>query len=199
MTELHERIKEIRKRSFLTQAQFAERLGISRTHISKIENGLDTPSDKLMDNICKEFWISISWLKHGKGSKQPGLEQLESWFGKSTLTNLEFEQANKLIGLRKQMANEIINAIFKTRIKFISDVDNFILTFTHIIAKFSKKIKQTGFDEIRLYPTGLKDEGNILLEEIFSFRDLAPDLYVRALKDILSELYGNPIRIHTET
>ena len=44
------KIKEFRKKSNLTQAQLAEKAGISETHISKIEIGSNAPS---IENFLK--------------------------------------------------------------------------------------------------------------------------------------------------
>lgn len=44
MSSINNRIKEIRKNNNLNQKQFAQILGISQTHISKIESNKDMPS-----------------------------------------------------------------------------------------------------------------------------------------------------------
>ena len=38
------KIKEFRKKAKLTQAQLAEKIGLSETHMSKIETGTNTPT-----------------------------------------------------------------------------------------------------------------------------------------------------------
>lgn len=68
MGTINERIKEIRKINKLNQQQFAQLLGISQTHISKIESSKDMPSKKLQKLICIEFNINPEWLENGTGS-----------------------------------------------------------------------------------------------------------------------------------
>lgn len=64
---LGERIKIVRKSNKLNQADFAKRLGISQTHVSKIEKNIENPSETLLILISLEFGISKEWLKGGIG------------------------------------------------------------------------------------------------------------------------------------
>ena len=52
METIGERIKFVRKSNNRTQVQFARELGISQTHISKIEKGVEHPSEMLLLFIC---------------------------------------------------------------------------------------------------------------------------------------------------
>jgi len=65
MDEICIRMKELRKDFCLSQVEFAERLGITNAHISKIEKGKTVPSDALIKLICKEFNVNELWLKKG--------------------------------------------------------------------------------------------------------------------------------------
>lgn len=68
---MNERIKQLRARLNLTQAQFAERLNLSRNYIAVIEIGQREPSDRTILDICREFGVSESWLRTGSGSMIP--------------------------------------------------------------------------------------------------------------------------------
>ncbi len=67
---LGERIKKIRKDCFLTQSEFAERMLVSASYISKVEAGKENPSDIFLKLMSLEFNISLDWLKTGKGTKE---------------------------------------------------------------------------------------------------------------------------------
>ena len=54
------KIKEIRKRSQLTQELFAEKIGIEPSSLSNIENGKSFPSMQTVLNITKKFKISYN-------------------------------------------------------------------------------------------------------------------------------------------
>lgn len=62
-----ERIKELRKALRLTQAAFAERIGIRQNSVAVIEIGKNTPSDQTIAFICREFRVSEEWLRNGTG------------------------------------------------------------------------------------------------------------------------------------
>lgn len=60
------RVKWIRKDYNLTQVGFANRLGVTNSHISAIEKGKTVPSQALAKLISKEFKINYDWLIDGK-------------------------------------------------------------------------------------------------------------------------------------
>lgn len=64
---MKERIATIRKNANLSQAEMAERLGLSRNFISLIENGNRIPSDRTTSDICREFSVNRIWLETGAG------------------------------------------------------------------------------------------------------------------------------------
>ena len=65
---LGERIKFVRKSNKLNQADFAKKLGISQTHVSKIEKNIENPSETLLRFTSYMFAINIEWLKTGSGT-----------------------------------------------------------------------------------------------------------------------------------
>lgn len=69
--EVYERIKYIRKKELnMTQEEFGQALGVSRSVIANIEyNRLARPEQKepIIKLICKQFHINESWLRTGEG------------------------------------------------------------------------------------------------------------------------------------
>ena len=61
------RIKLVRQQLGLTQQQFAEKIGISRSHISNIENGNEMPSNSLVLLITAIFPVNHDWLLYEDG------------------------------------------------------------------------------------------------------------------------------------
>ena len=59
---LSEKIQTLRKEKGLTQEQFADMLYVSRTAVSKWENGRGMPGMDSLKMIAKEFEISIDEL-----------------------------------------------------------------------------------------------------------------------------------------
>ena len=64
---LNERIKKIRKDKNLTQARFAESIGITFSSVSSLESGRNNPSEQTIRAICSEFNVNRYWLETGEG------------------------------------------------------------------------------------------------------------------------------------
>ena len=56
------RVYELRKRVNLTQAQFAERVGVSNDTISRIERGIRSPSFDVLECLAKALDIEVREL-----------------------------------------------------------------------------------------------------------------------------------------
>ena len=61
------RIKELRKRLGVNQEEFGERIGITKSSVSLLESGKNTPSKQTVQLMCKEFHVDENWLKTGEG------------------------------------------------------------------------------------------------------------------------------------
>ena len=57
----------IRKESGLTQELFAKRIGLTKNFVSLIENGRRDPSDRTINDVCREFGVNEECLRTGKG------------------------------------------------------------------------------------------------------------------------------------
>ena len=64
---MHTRINEIVKKSGLTKTDFAKRLGLSQPFVSRICSGDSAPSDRTVQDICREFGCNEVWLRTGEG------------------------------------------------------------------------------------------------------------------------------------
>ena len=64
---MNERLKTLRKTLGMTQQQFADRLRVPRNTIGGYEVGKSNPSDAAVNNICREFGVSETWLRTGEG------------------------------------------------------------------------------------------------------------------------------------
>lgn len=61
------RLKILRKRLGITQAEMARQLNISLSRYSKLEIAVGKVSAALAENICRQFSLPESWLLHGEG------------------------------------------------------------------------------------------------------------------------------------
>ena len=62
-----ERIKAIRKELGLTLEKFGEKLGVTKTTISRIEKGVNNLTDQMARSICREYNVDYDFLMYGEG------------------------------------------------------------------------------------------------------------------------------------
>lgn len=75
---MHKRLKKLRKELELTQQEFSDKIGVSRSNIGKYESGISEPSSAVLSLICREFNVNEDWLRYGTGG--PGnMFRPESW------------------------------------------------------------------------------------------------------------------------
>ena len=63
----NERVKEIRQVLGLTLEKFGQKLGVTKTAISRIENGERGLTEQMTKSICREFGVDYIWLTTGEG------------------------------------------------------------------------------------------------------------------------------------
>ena len=74
---MQDRIKQVRQSEGLTQAEFAEKIGLSRNYIAMIEIGQREPSDRTIKDICRIFGVNEIWLRTGVGEPFTPLSRSE--------------------------------------------------------------------------------------------------------------------------
>lgn len=72
---MNERLAELRKELNLSMEKFASRIGITRSAISKMENGTSGISEQTILSICREFRVNYFWLTEGEGEMFTGTPQ----------------------------------------------------------------------------------------------------------------------------
>lgn len=65
--DIQDRIKNIRERLGLSQAEFGEKLTLERSTISLMERKQRNVTDRTIKDICREFNVSYLWLTEGVG------------------------------------------------------------------------------------------------------------------------------------
>ncbi len=108
INSMNERIKELRKALGLTQQQFADKIGTSRTNIGKYEASAGTPSKAIISLICREFNVNETWLRDGFG------DMFQSHISSIQPIDLKFLAAyNKLNASGKEKAYDLIELLVK--------------------------------------------------------------------------------------
>lgn len=75
------RLKELRKQLGLTMEEFGSKLGVRKTTISSLENGINNLTEQMILSICNVYNVNDKWLRYGKGemfieSKESHLAEL---------------------------------------------------------------------------------------------------------------------------
>lgn len=65
--DINDRIKAVRNQLDLTQVEFGRKTGISQGHLTSIENGKRTVTEKTIKVICATFDVNEEWLRFGRG------------------------------------------------------------------------------------------------------------------------------------
>lgn len=119
---MHERIKKLRKTLEMTQAQFAENIFLSQSHIAQLEQNSVNITKKTIDLICLKYNVNEDWLRYGKGEMLKKKHfVITDWKDTENLTNLEIEilQNVKLLNTQQQdLILNIIIAILKNQTQF---------------------------------------------------------------------------------
>ena len=64
---LNERINILIEKLNISKAKFAERLKISQAYVSQLCSGVRDPSERTIQDICREFGCNEVWLRTGEG------------------------------------------------------------------------------------------------------------------------------------
>lgn len=92
---MNERIKEVRKLLSLSQDDFGNKIGISKASVSRLESGINNPSEQTIKLICKEYGINEIWLRTGEGKMRSDISPEDRYsinLGKLTLEENQFIQ-----------------------------------------------------------------------------------------------------------
>ena len=65
--DISERVRQVRLNQELIQADFAEMVGLTLSHVKQIETGRNIPSYALIRKLHKRFKIKYEWLIDGQG------------------------------------------------------------------------------------------------------------------------------------
>ena len=104
-----DRLKAFRKKIGLSQAEFAEELGITQQSYCMLENRQSKFSNRTMITICSVFELDENWLKYGKLSSSEDvrrIERLKKFRKENNLTQADFATS---LGITQTSYNNIEN------------------------------------------------------------------------------------------
>ena len=111
------RIKVLRESLFgkkISQEEFGELLGVSRSVIANIEYGRVEPSPVMIRAICLQFDVNETWLRTGEGEmflpKDPD-DELADFMGTVLREDIRTSVAKQLIDLIAHLPPEVLHSI----------------------------------------------------------------------------------------
>ncbi len=110
-------ISELRKEKSLTQAQLAERLGITDRAVSKWETGRSLPDAAIMLELCEILGITVNELLSGE---RLNMEQFDKKFEENLLEMKKQKEESDRKLLRAEIALGSISSVFFLAIIFIA-------------------------------------------------------------------------------
>lgn len=60
-----ERVKSVRKNKSLTQAELGEMIRTSDSYISRVENGIEKPTERWIKLVSLALNVNFNWLMYG--------------------------------------------------------------------------------------------------------------------------------------
>ena len=121
-TTMSERIKQIRKGKDISQEEFGNKIGITRSSVSLLESGRNNPSEQTIKLICQEFSVNELWLRSGQGNPDEKLEGEERY-----ALNI-----GKLQNTDNETVMRWVNAIAETNPELLEDIEKFFMTLLGI-------------------------------------------------------------------
>ena len=115
---MQDRIKQVRQSEGLTQAEFAEKIGLSRNYIAMIEIGQREPSDRTIKDICRIFGVNEIWLRTGVGEPFTPLSRSEELAAIFERMEVGDDAKSRLIRTMARMPDEA----FPPFVKFVEQL-----------------------------------------------------------------------------
>lgn len=115
---MQDRIKQVRQSEGLTQAEFAEKIGLSRNYIAMIEIGQREPSDRTIKDICRIFGVNKIWLRTGVGEPFTPLSRSEELAAIFERMEVGDDAKSRLIRAMARMPDEA----FPPFVKFVEQL-----------------------------------------------------------------------------
>ncbi len=114
-----ERVKSVRKKRELTLEKFGERLGVTKTAISRIEKGDRSLTEQMFKSICREFGVNEVWLRTGEGGD-------DNMFTKISEDDRFSLNLGKLSQSDNEFAKNMLNAIAETEPEKLKIIEDFM-------------------------------------------------------------------------
>ncbi len=110
---MNERLKILRKTLKMNQQEFSERIGISQSALTLMENGKRTIRDVYIAQMCHAFNVNEVWLRTGDGEMFITLEifSLDEQAKKNNLTEMEIAIMRSYMNLDRDIREVLMSEL----------------------------------------------------------------------------------------
>lgn len=151
---MEKRIKELRKALGLTQSEFAEKVGLTRSSLQKLESGINGPSNSTLVAMCHTFGVSRSWLENGTGEmfvseKAELTGRFADEYAKGGAFKIFVDVFLGLTDAQKDVINEIMDEYVRARAAALQSgsAEPELLDVSIQTAAFLEKLHESGQEE----------------------------------------------------
>ncbi len=183
MESIGSRIKLLREQNNLNQKQFAERIMVSQSYLSRMERGSETPNNKLIKLIALEFNVPTDWILCNSDESDTTSKKSSDCYDRSysnELTQAAVSSLNEFTEKIKELNNAAISQIIpgsvdelmsilsnnSTNILVSNCIFDIIYGISEQLKKFSKSTTRSEFSIIKAECI------EILLDDLNSLSDL---------------------------
>lgn len=157
--ETYERIKELRKDILnINQENFSKRINISRSNLGNIETGKIKLTERVINDICREFYVNKNWIYTGIGNPiltdEKEKDLMDILKNELNLDDDKCEIIQQFLSLTERQQNAIIELVHsflpeKDLHKIQKEVEKKSQKLTNII-KVPARGSKTGYFEIEM-------------------------------------------------
>lgn len=124
MEDIGFRIKSLRKARNVTQKDFAERICVTQSYLSRVETGKEQPTDMLIKFISLEFDCSLEWLKNGVSQMDINSSSFDYWDRTSAepLKKDALFQISELSSIMEKIKESAISLPVSTIVHSVSEI-----------------------------------------------------------------------------
>lgn len=169
MSDIGEKIKDVRKKAGRSQVEFAASLEITQGFLSAIENGKNQPTAEFLTRMANIYQTDINWLLTGKESApqiQKDIPTTKAESAIETASNAHFDALHAVKGM------ELLTKIYTSGdTVFIRAINANLLAFSDAIENRSRaEITTNAIREMREQMKTMNGKISILEQENHDLR-----------------------------
>ena len=116
MNSIGYRIGMILEKNNCKKVVFAERLKIDQSYVSQLVSGKRSPSERLIESICREFNVNRTWLETGEGemiaeTQSSTLDRIRKRYGASDTFRAMLDVYASMTDAQQDAFEEYINML----------------------------------------------------------------------------------------